>query len=234
MLTILTDIEGTTSSISFVKDVLFPYARRNLAAYVTAHRSRATITQILEDVRAHEGDRRLDEASIVSLLCRWIDEDRKITPLKTLQGYIWAEGYRAGAFQGHVYEDALVHLRAWHARGLPLYVFSSGSVASQRLLFAHTAYGDLTPLFSGFFDTTTGAKRVASSYLRIASEIAVPPGDVLFLSDTGQELEAAREAGMMTAWLDRDEAPSPLEGHPRARSFDDVEALLSQKGEARA
>jgi enolase-phosphatase E1 len=225
---ILTDIEGTTSSLSFVKDVLFPYSRRRIAEYVNVHRGDPGLAAILEDVRASERQPRLDEDAIVGLLCRWIDEDRKVTPLKTLQGYVWAEGYRAGAFKGHVYEDAVRRLRAWHGSGFPLYVFSSGSVAAQRLLFAHTDHGDLAGLFSGFFDTTTGPKRDASSYTRIASEIGRPPGAVLFLSDTAQELDAARAAGMATMWVDRDGSLPAPGGHPRAGDFDEVDAFIAK------
>ncbi|MGA3121989.1 MAG: acireductone synthase [Polyangiaceae bacterium] len=225
---ILTDIEGTTSSLSFVKDVLFPFARRHIPNYVRAHRGDPGLAAILESVRVHEREPMLDEESVVAVLGRWIDEDRKAAPLKTLQGYVWAEGYRTGAFQGHVYADAVTQLRAWHARGFPLYVFSSGSVAAQRLLFAHTAYGDLTPLFAGFFDTNTGAKRDSASYTRIASEIRMAAGSVLFLSDTESELDAAREAGMATIRLDRERVTPGSKGHPLARDFNEVDVWLSR------
>ncbi|MGD0674489.1 MAG: acireductone synthase [Polyangiaceae bacterium] len=223
---LLTDIEGTTSSLSFVKDVLFPYARLHIPDYVKAHRGDPGLLSIFDELRASEQDPSLDEAAIVALLCRFIDEDRKVTPLKTLQGYVWAEGYRTGAFHGHVYEDAVRRLRAWHAGGVRLYVFSSGSVSAQKALFAHTAHGDLSALFSGFFDTTTGAKRDAASYARIAAAIRLPPHDVAFLSDTVQELDAAREAGMVAIWLDRSGEPNASCGHPKARDFDEVDWIL--------
>lgn len=192
---ILTDIEGTTSSIAFVADVLFPHARARLAAYVAAHPARTA--SILAEVAATEpGDP-------VATLIRWIDEDRKATPLKTLQGMIWAEGYASGAFRGHVYPDAVAGLRRWHDAGMRLYVFSSGSVAAQQLLFRHSAAGDLTPLFSGYFDTTTGPKRIAASYAKIADAIGVSPGEMLFLSDTPEEIAAARAAGMEARLIDR-------------------------------
>ena len=195
MKAILTDIEGTTSSIAFVAEVLFPYARAHLADYVAAHR--AETAAILAEVAATEpGDP-------VATLIRWIDEDRKATPLKTLQGMIWADGYASGAFRGHVYDDAVAGLRRWHAAGVRLYVFSSGSVAAQKQLFGFSEAGDLTPLFSGYFDTTTGAKRVAGSYAKIAAAIGEGPGDVLFLSDTSEEVAAARGAGMEARLIDR-------------------------------
>jgi enolase-phosphatase E1 len=193
---ILTDIEGTTSSIAFVAETLFPYARERLPAYVAAHP--AAVAPILAEVTATEpGDP-------VATLTRWIDEDRKATPLKALQGMIWEDGYREGAFTGHIYPDAVAALRRWHAAGTRLYVFSSGSVPAQKLLFAHSDAGDLTPLFAGYFDTTTGPKREAASYQAIAAAIDLPPADILFLSDTPAEIAAARAAGMDALLIDRD------------------------------
>ena len=195
MKAILTDIEGTTSSIAFVADVLFPYARARLADYVAAHP--AETAAILQEVAA------IEAGDPVATLIRWIDEDRKATPLKALQGMIWADGYTSGAFRGHVYPDAVAGLRRWHATGVRLYVFSSGSVAAQKQLFGFSEAGDLTPLFSGYFDTNTGAKREAESYAKIADAIGELPADVLFLSDTPEEVAAAREAGMAALLIDR-------------------------------
>jgi enolase-phosphatase E1 len=219
---ILTDIEGTTSSLSFVKDVLFPYAREHLAAYVARHAREAAVAQLLADARAVIGGSPSDDAVIAQML-RWIDEDRKITPLKALQGLVWEDGYRQGHFQGHVYEDAVQRLRAWHARGLRLYVYSSGSVLAQKLLFGHTAYGDLTPLFSGFFDTTIGGKRDADSYRAIAARVALPAELTVFLSDVKEELDAAQTAGMQTRWLVREGRLDTDPAHRQARSFDELD-----------
>jgi len=217
---VLTDIEGTTSSISFVKDVLFPYARQHLADFVRAHGNDSGVRQVLDEVGALgpvQGD---DEA--IALLIRWIEEDRKITPLKSLQGMIWEAGYRDGDFYGHVYADAVRKLREWRARGIALHVFSSGSVQAQKLLFEHTEYGDLTPLFSGYFDTQVGAKREADSYRRIAEQIGFAPADILFLSDIEAELDAAREAGLKTCQLVRDRIVASSNVHPQARDFDAI------------
>ena len=216
---ILTDIEGTTSSLSFVKDVLFPYAREHLAAYVARHAHETAVARLLAQARAVIGDSPGDKEVIAQMLL-WIDEDRKITALKALQGLIWEDGYRQGHFQGHVYEDAVRHLRAWHARGLRLYVYSSGSVLAQKLLFGHTAHGDLTPLFDGFFDTTIGGKREAASYQAIAAAVALPAESMLFLSDVREELDAARAAGMQTRWLVREGALDSDPAHQQVRSFD--------------
>ncbi|MGL4313974.1 MAG: acireductone synthase [Sphingomonas sp.] len=205
---VLTDIEGTTSSISFVADVLFPYARDRLADYVAAHP--AETAPILAEVAA------IEPGDPIETLKRWIDEDRKITPLKTLQGMIWEGGFKSGAFTSHFYADAVAGLRRWHSEGLALYVYSSGSVFAQKLLFGHTDYGDLTPLFSGWFDTTTGPKRDAASYAAIAQAMARPAGDVLFLSDVQAEIDAARAAGMAALLIARDGGAGDI------RSFDEV------------
>lgn len=219
---IVTDIEGTTSSLSFVKDVLFPYARSRMAAFVREHGREPEVARLLAEARAESPGSRDDEA-LIAQLERWIDEDRKITSLKALQGLIWENGYRRGDFQGHVYPDALAQLRAWHDRGLGLYVYSSGSVKAQRLLFAHTAFGDLTPLFSGYFDTTVGGKKDAESYRRIAQALGLPAERILFLSDAKEELDAAREAGLAVRWLVRDGEPPAQPAHPVARSFADID-----------
>lgn len=193
---VLTDIEGTTSSIAFVTDTLFPYARDRLAGYVAGHPEQ--VAPLLDAVCAEEpGDP-------VETLLRWIDEDRKATPLKTLQGLIWAEGYADGTLKGHVYADAADALRRWHAAGLRLYVYSSGSVAAQKLIFGHSDQGDLTPLFSGYFDTVTGPKREPGSYRHIAGAIGLPPGEILFLSDNTREIDAARAAGLQVLHVDRE------------------------------
>lgn len=217
---VVTDIEGTTSSIAFVKDVLFPFARRNLEVFAATHRHSPQVRQCLDGARALAGSPALSDEDAVALLLKWMDEDRKATPLKTLQGLVWEQGYARGELQSHVYPDAVAGLRAWHARGLRLYVYSSGSVAAQRLLFGSSAHGDLTPLFSGYFDTTTGPKVESPSYARIARALELPPSQVAFLSDSVAELDAARSAGLRTACLDRGETRLPAgHGHPTFPGF---------------
>ena len=190
---ILLDIEGTTSSIAFVAETLFPYARKHLAAYVDAHADE--VAPILADVPGDDP---------VATLIRWIDEDRKATPLKTLQGLIWAQGYADGELDGHVYPDTPEAMRRWKARGIDIHIYSSGSVAAQKLIFGHSIAGDLTPMLSGYFDTTTGPKREAESYRKIAEALDLPPGDILFLTDVRAEADAAREAGLQALLIDRD------------------------------
>jgi len=218
---IVTDIEGTTTSVSFVYQVLFPYARTRLAAFVQAHGEEPAVRAQLDAV-AREAGRPLDDGAAVAQLLAWMEEDRKVTPLKALQGMIWEAGFRGGDFTGHLYPDAVRGLRAWHARGLRLYVYSSGSEQAQRLLFGFSDAGDLTPLFSGWFDTHIGPKRVADSYRAIAARIGLPAAEILFLSDLREELDAAREAGLDTRWLVRDGGPPPGAGHVQVRDFDAV------------
>lgn len=218
---VVTDIEGTTSSLSFVKDVLFPYSRERMSEFVRARASEPDVHRLLDEARGIAGGD-LDDDALARELLRWIDEDRKITPLKALQGMIWEEGYAEGRFKGHVYEDAARTLRRWKERGLRLYVFSSGSVQAQKLIFGHTEHGDLTPLFSGYFDTRIGSKKDPSSYRKIAAEINLTPGEVLFLSDVRGELDAARTAGMQTRWLVRDGPIDPKATHRQLRDFDAI------------
>jgi enolase-phosphatase E1 len=216
---IVTDIEGTTSSLSFVKEVLFPYARANLADYIRLHAEEPGVNTLLEDVCTEVGAE-LDAGQIIAQLIQWLDEDKKVTPLKSLQGLIWEAGYQKGDFKGHVYPDAAASLKAWKAKGLDLYIYSSGSVHAQKLLFAHTEYGDLTPLFSGYFDTHTGGKKDRESYCKIAKQIGIPVDQLLFLSDIKEELDAAKAAGFQTLWLTRDSTPDPKAEHPQVSSFD--------------
>jgi enolase-phosphatase E1 len=226
--TILTDIEGTTSSISFVKDVLFPYARQALPAFVKQRGGEPEVRRWL-DAAALEIGGVVSDDCIVELLQQWIDEDRKHTALKALQGMIWRDGYAGGNFQAHIYPDAAQQLAEWHAIGLPLYVYSSGSVAAQKLFFAHTEAGDLSSRFNGHFDTEIGGKREPDSYRRIVAELGVPAASVLFLSDVVEELDAAREAGLRTVLVDRaQDYPVPrtgeaTHGHPRVIDFRGIE-----------
>jgi len=225
---ILTDIEGTTSSISFVKDVLFPYARNALPRFVREHGDEPDVRRWLDEVATENGAMCSDDM-IVETLQGWIDQDRKHTALKALQGQLWADGYAQGDYRAHVYPDAAEALQRWHDAGHALAVYSSGSVPAQRLFFGHSEAGDLVPLFSGFFDTEMGHKREAVSYRRIADALGRRPSDIVFLSDVVEELDAAREAGLRTVLIDRrEDYPQPrsgedTHGHPRVTSFDAID-----------
>lgn len=223
---VLVDIEGTTSTVAFVHEVLFPYADAQLDAYVAAHRADPVVAQALVDAARLAGEPPdAGDATVLAHLHTWIAQDRKATPLKTLQGLIWADGYAETELRGHVYPDAAEGLRRWHAAGLALYVFSSGSIAAQKVLFENSDQGDLSALFSGNFDTTIGSKREAASYRVIADAIGVPPADVMFLSDVDSELDAARTVGMQTVRLLRpaDTPAGATTTHPSAVSFDELE-----------
>lgn len=203
---IVTDIEGTTSDIRFVHNVLFPYARAHLADYVRQHQAQPAVRDALNAVRAEAGEPDADVDSVIAILFSYMDEDRKSTGLKALQGMIWQAGYLNGSFTGHLYPDVVPALRAWHAQGIKLYIYSSGSVAAQKLLFGYSDEGDITGLFSGYFDTHVGAKREVTSYQNIAAQTGLPAGQLLFLSDIHQELDAAEQAGWHTLQLIRDAA----------------------------
>ena len=225
--TILTDIEGTTSSISFVKDVLFPYARRELPRFVREHGNDPEVRHWLDMVASEQGGICSDDV-IVETLQGWIDQDRKHTALKALQGRIWLDGYHNADFTAHIYADAAEALPRWHAAGHRLAVYSSGSVAAQKLFFGNSDAGDLMPLFGGFFDTESGHKRDADSYRLIADGLGLLPERIVFLSDVVEELDAARDAGMRTVLVDRrQDYPQPrtgdaTHGHERVESFADI------------
>ena len=220
----LIDIEGTVGSIAFVRDVLFPYAQDHMNAYVAANADNPEVQSILTEAAFEAGCDVHDMTCILEALQRWAAEDRKIRPLKQLQGLIWVEGFEGSGIRGHLYDDAVAALHRFHDAGVKLYIYSSGSVAAQKLLFGHSVAGDLLPLFSGFFDTTIGEKRVRESYDRILEEIGVDARDAAFFSDNVFELDAAREAGVQTVQLARPEDNVNAAGtHDAVSSFDGVE-----------
>jgi enolase-phosphatase E1 len=219
---VLMDIEGTTTSLSFVHELLFPYAKKTMRAYVEKHQNDPEVRRILADVQEYA---QIDDASLdqlIATLSLWMEQDRKITPLKSLQGMLWQAGYERGDFQGHVYRDVYEQLMRWKNENVSLYIYSSGSILSQKLLFSHTEYGDLTPLFSGYFDTGIGGKKEVSSYSAIANQMGLHTQDVLFLSDSLDELNAARAAGMETVLLCRNEAIPSDCPHDAVTSFTEI------------
>ena len=217
---VVMDIEGTTTSIDFVMDVLYPYARKHLPNFVRRHRNEPQVASIMDEVREIGGV--WNDEAVVVRLCNWMQSDRKVTPLKTLQGLIWEQGYRSGELVSHLYPDVAPVLRSWHGRGVRLFIYSSGSAHAQRLIFGHTVDGDLTALLAGYFDTRMGAKGEATSYRRIAQAIGLPPGRLLFLSDVRAELDAARRSGYQTIWLVRGGLQGLAAAHRRATTFDQI------------
>ena len=223
---VLLDIEGTTTSISFVFDVLFPYARDHVASFLSENADEPAVSadidalaaQAKEDREAGYGDAPLIpssgpervEAAVANVLWQ-MDRDRKTTGLKSLQGKIWKHGYAQGTLQGHVFPDVPEAFQRWRSAGVAIYIYSSGSVAAQKLLFGNAIAGDLTPLISGYFDTTTGPKREQESYAAIAHTIGCKPADLLFVTDVLAEAEAARAS----------DVPAVISSRPGNHPIDD-------------
>ena len=218
---IVTDIEGTTTDINFVHKVLFPYAHAKLPDFLRENAEAPAVAEQIQAVRDVMQDADASLEAVIATLLHWIDTDQKVTPLKALQGMVWADGYQRGDFTGHLYADVAPALRQWQAEGKALYVYSSGSVQAQKLLFGYSDEGDLTPLFSGYFDTHVGHKREAASYQRILDTLDLPPASALFLSDVVEELDAAQQAGMQTLQLVREGTQAGTR-HPCATRFDEI------------
>jgi len=223
---ILLDIEGTTTPIAFVYDVLFPYARRHMSDYVRGAN--------LSDIRCEydsEFAAGLNPAGSRSDLLPYIfslmDQDRKSTALKRIQGEIWLKGFRSGELKGKVFDDVPPAFQRWCENGLDIRIFSSGSILAQRLLFSTTPQGDLTTYIHGYFDTTTGPKNDPASYLAIANVFDFPPSEILFVSDVARELDAARSAGMQTMLCVRPgNAPQAPDTHRVITTFGEISTLL--------
>lgn len=230
---IVTDIEGTTSSIDFVHEVLFPYSRAALPDYVRQHRGDKRVAALLNDVAARGKLSVDDTEGQIQQLLDWIAADKKITALKSLQGLIWENGYRSGEFKANIYPDAVEQLKAWRQCGIELYVYSSGSIFAQKLFFAHSEAGDLRYLFTDYFDTTSGPKRDSASYRNILRSIDKPAKDVLFLSDIVEELDAAQSTGMGTVWVQRDSELIQQPPHLSVASFADIPRAILGKDSAR-
>ncbi len=224
---ILLDIEGTTTPIEFVHQVLFPYARARVHDYLQHHADdpavRADVALLRAEYAAELPPPDLPPWNPEAYVYWLMDRDRKSTGLKALQGRIWEDGYRTGELRGkgEVYPDVRPALERWHRSGKTIAIFSSGSIQAQRNLFANTTTGDLSAFLSAYFDTTTGPKHEARSYRQIAATLRQEPHDMLFISDVPAELDAAREAGMRTALCVRGalSPDDPDTDHPRVRSF---------------
>ena len=231
---ILLDIEGTTSSISYVHDVLFLYARRELSAYLRANWGKPAAMAACERIACDAGQASLqsftpsappDQAQekVAAEVLSLMDRDAKATGLKDLQGLIWEHGFRSGQLRAHVYPDVPPALAAWNAAGLDVRIYSSGSIAAQKLFIGHTEAGDLLKFIRGHFDTNTGPKKSAASYRGIAAAMKYEPKEILFISDTVAELNAAREAGLTTVLSVRPgNAPEAANGHPIITDFSQV------------
>jgi enolase-phosphatase E1 len=226
---ILLDIEGTTSSISFVYDVMFPYVRKHLTFEVFSNWMEPEYIEAFHAIARDAGHESLDAwlkkesltrenpLRAAEVVCkevtRLMDSDAKATGLKQLQGLIWQSGFESGELKAHVYDDVPPALVGWNSAGKDVRIYSSGSVQAQKLFFGHTIAGNLLPQFRGHYDTTMGPKKEAESYRKIAADFKLPPDEILFLSDVVAELDAARGAGMQTALVVRLGNPSAPAGH---------------------
>jgi enolase-phosphatase E1 len=222
---ILLDIEGTTTPIAFVYDVLFPYARRHMDTHVRG--TELTDLRHEYETDAGAGNNPPEWSADPVPYIHWLmDQDRKSTALKRIQGEIWLEGYRDGKLRGEVFDDVPPALERWYTKGIDIRIFSSGSILAQRLVFSTTAAGDLTTYLSGYFDTTTGPKNNPESYKQIANAFALPATEILFVSDVTRELDAARDAGMQTLLCVRPgNHEQPPHTHRVITSFTDVREL---------
>ena len=238
ILCFLLDIEGTTSSVEFVYKTLFPFASAHLESYLHRHSAEPEVRRLLSELRAEQATDAAKDPQIGVWMRGTVEEeiataaqyvrhliavDRKTTPLKTLQGKIWEEGFRSGELLGDVYDDVPRAFSRWKAEGKRIAIFSSGSVQAQRLLFGYSKAGDLTKYIEAYFDTTTGAKRQAASYTAIVKLLEVGAANVLFVSDVEAELDAAREAEMQTALMLRPGTARPdAAKHGWIESFDEL------------
>jgi len=224
---ILTDIEGTTTSISFVADVLFPYFLEHIDEVKASIDEPAIRVQIEATKRtvSEEENKAIDDTEAIKYLEHWCRTDRKHPALKALQGMVWEKGYKNGQLKGHIYPEVPAMLEAWKEKGIKLGIYSSGSVPAQKLLFGYSEAGNLTPYFSDYFDTVVGHKRELQSYKNITLALGLPATEILFLSDIEQELDAAREAGMQTIKLIRP-GTDTNSTHKTATDFDEVNSLL--------
>jgi enolase-phosphatase E1 len=225
---VVTDIEGTTTPLAFVKEVLFPYARAHLPNFVAHHHEDPAVAEQLRLVCQIAGVQ-LGLRKLGNLLQVWIDQDRKIPPLKSLQAMVWEKGYQSGEIKGQIYPDAVHALKEWRQAGVPLYIYSSGSVQAQELLFRHSEHGNLSGLFSGHFDLAVGGKQDAKSYATIARCVGLPPQRILFVSDVVEELNAARHAGMQTVWMVREDNLPAQSMHLPVRSFGSINLSFSRQ-----
>jgi enolase-phosphatase E1 len=230
---ILLDIEGTTSSIAFVYDVMFPYARQHVREFLTQRWLEPPTQMALQLIAKEAGFHSIQTGSaspenidmVVGKVLEWMDSDSKNTGLKSLQGLVWESGFRSGELKSHLFDDVVPTLRSWRDQGLSLNIYSSGSIVAQKLFFGHTHEGDLRPWFDQHFDTTVGSKREAESYRRISDALKTTTSSIIFLSDVEAELDAASAAGLQVAAVVRP-GNNPLPDScswPRIESFSQLD-----------
>lgn len=216
---IVFDIEGTIGDIAFVRNVLFPYARERLRTFLDANWDLGEVQPVLQGAREASARSLQTPAEAETLFAEWIDADRKITPLKTLQGLIWREGYASGALKAHLYDDAIHAMKSYAASGMRLFIYSSGSIEAQKLYMENSVAGDLTGMLENYFDTTTGPKGDPASYSTIARSIGLAPGEVVFFSDAPAEVNAAHAAGFIAICINRSQTTQATGVDPVIRTI---------------
>ena len=240
---LLLDIEGTTCPVSFVSDILFPFAKQELSSYVKTYGNDNSQNQAIQEAkkeweedqseRSRQLKRQVDlqQISVIDGLIQYLKHlisiDRKSTALKDLQGQIWEHGYNKGELKAELFPETTECLQQWHQIGITLSVYSSGSIQAQKLLYRHTSEGNLEPLFSHWFDTHIGPKKASKSYTTIISRLNTAPGNIWFVSDNGAECDAARTAGMQTLFSLRDGNPDRIpRDHKVIQSLREVSIFL--------
>ena len=221
---ILLDIEGTTTPIDFVHQVLFPYSAKAIPEFVVKYQDDAEVKECLDLIEQTATEENFDASTVKSKIDRlllWIESDRKHPALKKIQGLVWKFGYESGVYTSTLYEDVSTEIEKWISAGNQVGIYSSGSIQAQKLLFKHTEYGDLTPNFSYFFDTSIGQKREKQSYANIIASLECDPKSMWFLSDISEELDAAKENGINTVQIVRP-GTVPCKNHMTANDFAQV------------
>jgi enolase-phosphatase E1 len=231
---VLLDIEGTTSSISFVYDVMFPFVRNNCVTFLAAAWETDEVQACLPLLGKDMGhpsiekwlgaaSSRQQQASVYRGVIELMDADVKATGLKQLQGLIWQDGFQSGELVAHLFADVAPAIKQWHEAGLDVRIYSSGSIKAQQLFFGHTISGNLLDRFNGHYDTTTGPKKDVDSYRKIANGFGLPAGEIVFISDVTEELTAAQNAGMQAVLSVREGNPPAARDH----SFDEITSFAS-------
>ncbi|TKB55062.1 acireductone synthase [Ferrimonas aestuarii] len=218
---VIVDTAGTTTDYDFIQKVLFSYSAEQMAEFLKENQQKVVVSHCIEDVKELAGEADADLDRVVTILLEWIEQDKKATPLKTLQGLIWRQGYTKGDFEGHVYQDALEGLKSLKEQGKRIYSYSSSSNEAQELLFQHSQFGDLRALFHGHFDTHVGQKVVSQAYRNIINTISMWPNLILFVSDNVEELNAAKDAGLKTCQIVRSDKVR-IGKHPVIKDFSEL------------
>lgn len=219
---IIVDIEGTITATSFIQDTLIPYAKSHLQEFIEQEKDNPVIKKLCEEVRVDAKLAHINSNLAFSILNLWMEQNQQFHSLKTLQGLIWEKGFKEGMFKGHIFEDAYKHFCKWHEMGISIYLFSTGSVHFQHLLCQYSNHGDISHLFTGFIDTAIGEKNSVLAYKKIVQTLDCQPQQTVYLSDSFEELNAAKLAGLKTTLVHRSLTAPAISPHPVIRNFDEI------------